>query len=630
MMGVFILSKLDLKMKKRLLFLLLLFSFLFVVLVVRVAYLQLLEGSELAKKAFVQKSDTQVINPERGKIYDRNGNTLAIDAPVKTIVANPKIMDKSEENLKLIAETMESILGVKYDDVIEKLKRDTYFEIIKRKADNEIAEKILNFIKEKDIEGIYLVDDTKRYYPNNNLASHVIGFTNMDGEGLQGIEKSMEEYLKGTPGKIFSDVDASGRTLLFSSDEAIEAKDGYNVVLTIDERIQFFAEEALEEAIEGYNAVGGGIAVVMDPRNGDVLAMVSKPDFNLNNPYEAPDLPGINPETWKGYTQEDVDLLNSKVWRNKVISNTYEPGSTFKVITAAAVLEEGTSKPDDVIDDSPISISGWTIESYDGYKYKGKTTLREGLYESPNSVFVRVAQNLGIEKFYKYVRAFGFYDRTNIELPGEEKGIFQREPKEIDMAAASFGQRFNITPMQIISAYNAVANGGKLMKPRLVKELTDSEGNVIKKFEPEVIRNVISEQTSKTLKEILEGTVTEGTGKNAYVRGYRVAGKTGTAETTETGVYVASFAAFAPADNPVVTVLIALFDPRGDSFGGGTVAGPVAGKIIEQTLDYLGVERRYTEKDLEEMAKEEQQAKENQQTKEEKQEKESQQTEKND
>lgn len=623
-------SKLDLKMKKRLLFLLLLFSFLFVVLVVRVAYLQLLEGSELAKKAFVQKSDTQVINPERGKIYDRNGNTLAIDAPVKTIVANPKIMDKSEENLKLIAETMESILGVKYDDVIEKLKRDTYFEIIKRKADNEIAEKILNFIKEKDIEGIYLVDDTKRYYPNNNLASHVIGFTNMDGEGLQGIEKSMEEYLKGTPGKIFSDVDASGRTLLFSSDEAIEAKDGYNVVLTIDERIQFFAEEALEEAIEGYNAVGGGIAVVMDPRNGDVLAMVSKPDFNLNNPYEAPDLPGINPETWKGYTQEDVDLLNSKVWRNKVISNTYEPGSTFKVITAAAVLEEGTSKPDDVIDDSPISISGWTIESYDGYKYKGKTTLREGLYESPNSVFVRVAQNLGIEKFYKYVRAFGFYDRTNIELPGEEKGIFQREPKEIDMAAASFGQRFNITPMQIISAYNAVANGGKLMKPRLVKELTDSEGNVIKKFEPKVIRNVISEQTSKTLKEILEGTVTEGTGKNAYVRGYRVAGKTGTAETTETGVYVASFAAFAPADNPVVTVLIALFDPRGDSFGGGTVAGPVAGKIIEQTLDYLGVERRYTEKDLEEMAKEEQQAKENQQTKEEKQEKESQQTEKND
>lgn len=623
-------SKLDLKMKKRLLFLLLLFSFLFVVLVVRVAYLQLLEGSELAKKAFAQKSDTQVISPERGKIYDRNGNTLAIDAPVKTIVANPKIMDKSEENLKLIAETMESILGVKYDDVIEKLKRDTYFEIIKRKADNEIAEKILNFIKEKDIEGIYLVDDTKRYYPNNNLASHVIGFTNMDGEGLQGIEKSMEEYLKGTPGKIFSDVDASGRTLLFSSDEAIEAKDGYNVVLTIDERIQFFAEEALEEAIEGYNAVGGGIAVVMDPRNGDVLAMVSKPDFNLNNPYEAPDLPGINPETWKGYTQEDVDLLNSKVWRNKVISNTYEPGSTFKVITAAAVLEEGTSKPDDVIDDSPISISGWTIESYDGYKYKGKTTLREGLYESPNSVFVRVAQNLGIEKFYKYVRAFGFYDRTNIELPGEEKGIFQREPKEIDMAAASFGQRFNITPMQIISAYNAVANGGKLMKPRLVKELTDSEGNVIKKFEPKVIRNVISEQTSKTLKEILEGTVTEGTGKNAYVRGYRVAGKTGTAETTETGVYVASFAAFAPADNPVVTVLIALFDPRGDSFGGGTVAGPVAGKIIEQTLDYLGVERRYTEKDLEEMAKEEQQAKENQQTKEEKQEKESQQTEKND
>jgi len=340
----------------------------------------------------------------------------------------------------------------------------------------------------------------------------------------------------------------------------------------------------------------------MDPRNGDILAMVSKPDYDLNNPYAAP--PGVDPSTWKGTTDEDVELLNKTVWRNKAVSDTYEPGSTFKAITSAAVLEEGVVRPDDMISDMPIEVGGWTIRSYSSYRYKGSVSFREGVYKSVNPVFVRVAQKIGIDKFYSYVKAFGFFDKTGIQLPGEQRSIFQQKPVEVDMAVASFGQRFAITPLQLITAYTAIANGGNLMKPRLVKELTDSEGNIVKKFEPEVVRKVISKQTSDILREILEGVVSEGTGRNAYVKGYRVAGKTGTSETTEQGVYTASFMAFAPADNPVVCVLVALFDPKGESYMGGMVAAPVAGALIEEILDYLGVERRYTEKDMEMMRQE--------------------------
>lgn len=594
-------TKTDSLMKKRLLFLLVFFSFSFLALLLRVGYIQVVKGQEFEKEASVQKNKSKVINPGRGNIYDRNGNTLAIDAPVETVIADPIGIGGLDINLDLMAQSLGDILGMNSKDVIGKLKKDNNYEVVKEKIDRETANKVRDFIEENNIKGIYLIGDTKRHYPNNSLAAHVIGFTSTDGQGLQGIERSMEKYLKGIPGRVLSETDARGHSLLFSSGKYIEKKDGLNVVLTIDERIQYVAEMALEETISKYDAVGGGVAVVMDPRNGDVLAMVSKPDFDLSAPYKAPTVPGVDPDIWEGYTQEEVDFLNETVWRNKAISDTYEPGSTFKSITGAAALEEGIVKPDDMIDDSPVHIGNWTLGSYDSYRYKGKITLRDGLYKSSNPVFVRVAQSLGIETFYKYVRAFGFYERTNIRLPGEEKSIFQKEPSEIDMAVASFGQRFTITPIQMATAYNAIANGGKLMKPRLVKELTDSEGNVVKKFEPEVARNVISKQTSDALRGMLEGVVAEGTGMNAYVKGYRVAGKTGTSQTTESDVYVASFAAFAPADNPVVNVLVALFDPKGESFGGGTVAGPVVGKIIEDTLDYLGIERRYTEKDLEPM-----------------------------
>lgn len=574
---------------------LVLFTLVAVALLGRVAYIQVVKGESLQKKAFEQHNLSIIISPRRGTIYDRNGKELAISASVETIYVNNQDIEKSNKDKEMIAEELAQILELDKEAVLKKLNKKSQYEIIKKKVDREIGDRVRKWIEEDNILGVYIVEDSKRYYPYRNLAAHVIGFTGYDNQGLNGIEIMMEQYLKGVPGRILSEVDAKNRALPFKIEKRIDPQDGLNVILTIDETIQYFAQKALEKAIDDYKVKDGAIAIVMDPRNGDVLAMVSKPDFDLNNPFGPP--PGIDPSTWNGHTDEDVNTLSKTVWRNKVISDTYEPGSTFKAITSAAGLEEGIVTPETRTNDSPVVIGKWNFKCWRHYNPHGEESFAEGVYNSCNPVFVRVAQSLGIDRFYSYVKAFGFYDKTGISLPGESKGMFHASPTETDMAAASFGQRFTITPMQLITSYTAIANGGKLMKPRLVRELTDSEGNIVKKFEPEVIRPVISKKTSETLREILEGVVSIGTGKNAYVKGYRVAGKTGTSETTEEGVYTASFMALAPADNPVVCVLVALFNPQGDSYMGGVIAAPVAGELIEDILDYLEVERRYTEQD---------------------------------
>lgn len=516
----------------------------------------------------------------------------------------------SADEKERIAEKLAQILQLKKEDVLKRITRNnSSYEVVKKQVEKEVGNEVrkwkeeLNkeWEKEEKSTGIYIDEDTKRYYPENNLAAHVVGFTGADNQGLSGIEQVMENYLKGVPGKILSETDAIGRYVPFSEEKRIDPQNGLNVVLTIDENIQYFASNALDKAIEDNKVLNGATAIVMDPRNGDILAMVSKPDFDLNNPRSAP--PGENTETWNGYSSDGVAKLSKTVWRNKCVMDTYEPGSTFKAITSAAGLEEGVVTPDTMTSDRTINVLGSNINCWKPNAH-GTETFREAVYNSCNPAFVKVAQSLGIDTFYKYVRAFGFYDKTGISLPGEGKSMWHDKPSEIDMAVASFGQRFQITPIQLISAYGAIANGGKLMKPRLVKELTDENGNVVQKFEPEVVRNVISQNTSETLRGVLEGVVSEGTGKNAYVKGYRVAGKTGTSQTIVNGVYVASFSAIAPADNPVICVLIALDNPRGDTYYGGVIAAPVAGKIVEDTLNYLGVERRYNEKDLKVMAEE--------------------------
>ena len=589
-------------MKKRLIFLMLAFSVLIVALIIRVGWIQIVKGEWYQKMAYEQQNRDREITPRRGTIYDRNMNPLAISATVERIVINPQDFEKLEESKKEeIAEKLAQILELKKEDVLKKIKRNTSYEIIKKQVEKEVGNEIRKWIKEENIVGIYIDEDTKRYYPQNNLAAHVIGFTGADNQGLSGIESVMEKYLKGIPGKILSETDASGRYVSFSEEKRINPQDGLNVVLTIDENIQYIASNALDKAISDNKVLNGAIAIVMDPRNGDILAMVSKPDFDLNNPRSAP--PGEDPETWDGYSAKGVEKLSKTVWRNKCVMDTYEPGSTFKAITTAAGLEEGVVTPETMTSDHTINISGHNINCWKPNAH-GVETFREAVYNSCNPAFVKVAQGLGIERFYKYLRAFGFFDKTGISLPGEASSIFQSKFTEIDMAVASFGQRFQISPIQLISAYAAIANGGKLMKPRIVKELVDADGNVVEKYEPEVVRNVISQKTSETLRDILEGVVSEGTGRNAYVKGYRVAGKTGTSETLKKGVYIASFSGIAPADNPAICVLVAFDNPTGDSYYGGVVAAPVAGKIIEDTLNYLGVERRYNEKDLEMMAEE--------------------------
>lgn len=591
--------------KKRLIAVLGIFTLLIAALLFRVAWIQLVNGDWYQKKAFAQQNYNRVISPRRGTIYDRNLKELAISASVETISVNPQVIKKSDKDPEQVAQGLSEILGMKMEDVLKKITRSSRYEVVKRKIDKEIGDKVRKWRQDNNIEGIYVDEDSKRFYPYRNLAAHVIGFTGVDNQGLDGIEIMMEQYLKGVPGKILSEVDAGGHEVPFNEEKHIAPQDGLNVVLTIDETIQHLAEKAIDNAIEDNKCLNGASAIVMDPRNGDILAYVSKPDFDLNNPYACP--PGTDPSTWKGNTPEDIKKLQETVWRNKAIADTYEPGSTFKAVTSAAGIEEGVIKPDSRVTDATVRVGGWNINCWRANAH-GEESFAEGVYNSCNPVFVRVAQSLGIDRFYKYMRAFGFYDKTNLGLPGEAKSIIHSKPSEVDMATASFGQRFQITPIQLITAYGAIANGGKLIKPRLVKELTDSEGNVVKKFEPEVIRNVISQQTSDTIKDILEGVVSLGTGRNAYVKGYRVAGKTGTAETTETktkGRYIASFSSFAPADNPVICVLVVLDHPTGP-FGhmGGVIAAPVAGKLVEEVLSYLEVDRRYTEKDKEMMVEE--------------------------
>lgn len=603
-------STLNRALKKRLVIILAVFAAVIIGLLVRLAYIQFVQGSELQKMAYANQNSSRVISPIRGTIYDRNNKKLAISVQVATIACKPsEIKSNSKITPDEVADGLAPILDMDKDTLYKLLTKKASYVRLKRKVDQKTEDNVRTWVAENKVKGIEIEEDAKRYYPNGSLMCHVLGFTGDDNQGLMGgIEEVMEKYLKGTPGKILSEVDAKGRAVASETEKRIDAEDGLNVVLTIDETIQYLVSKSLDKAIAEADVKQGAVGIVMDPRNGDILALVSKPDYDINDPYALPNSlksEGYDESTWVERSTETVNILSKTVWRDKAISDTYEPGSTFKTITTSAGLEEGVVTPETVTSDQPVSLAGWTINCWRKGRIHGTETFREAVYNSCNPVFVKVAQSLGIQRFYGYVKAFGFTEKTGILLKGETKSIFQENPKEIDMAVASFGQRFTITPIQLATAYSAVVNGGKLMKPRLVKELTDSDGNVVQTFEPEVVRTVISQQTSDTVRDILEGVVStpNGTGNGAYIKGYRIGGKTGTSQTTKKDVFVASFCGFAPADNPQIVCLVALFDPKGYSHMGGQVAAPLAGEIIEDILNYLQVEREYTQEDLDNMAK---------------------------
>ncbi|HEY8499409.1 MAG TPA: penicillin-binding transpeptidase domain-containing protein [Clostridia bacterium] len=600
------------KVRQRSFFLMLMYFLLMIVLIIRLGYYQIVKGEEYSRQAYYAQTRNRIINPKRGTIYDRNGQGLAISGSVETVSVNPqdfkdKFKDKPEK-IDEIASALAQMLDMTDEEVKARLTENSSWAYIKRKIDKEIGNRVREYLVENGIDSICVDEDSKRFFPNGTLASHVLGFTGVDDQGLNGIEKYYDAMLNGEPGMVMVEVDAGGRQVKYSPERYIEPVDGYDIYLTIDETIQHFTEKALEKAMLDYNLKRGAAALVMDPRTGEILAMASKPDYNPNDPFAKPDF--IEKEDWKGQSSsEDVELLFQTVFRNKALMDTYEPGSTFKAITSAAALEEGVVTPETEFVCNTVHMAGYNIDCWRAGGH-GAETFRMGVYNSCNPVFVKTALALGIDKFYRYVRNFGFMQRTGITLNGEpddSQYLWHKKPTELDLAVSSFGQRFTISPLQLVTAYSAIANGGYLMKPLIVKQISDSQGNIIEKYEPQVVRQVISKQTSDTLRDILEGVVAEGTGRNAYVSGYRIAGKTGTSETEQTdseGRYIASFAAFAPADDPQVVLLVILDHPQVYPHSGGMLAAPVAGKLMEEILDYLRVEREYTEMDRKLMLKE--------------------------
>ncbi|MEI6133007.1 MAG: penicillin-binding transpeptidase domain-containing protein [Bacillota bacterium] len=569
--------------KNRMTYLFGIVGFLFLLLIAGLFYRTVVQGNELTKQALDVQNVNRNILPRRGTIFDRNNTALAISSKVYIVSINPK---KIIENNKLspleITEGISNILKVDRAKLLSKITIDQKYYLVKRKVEEKEKVDLDKWIKKEKIDGIYYSDDYKRYYPDGKFAAQVLGFLATDNQGLYGVENTFEDDLKGTAGKNVSEV-----------------MDGNNIHLTIDETIQYFAEKALDKAILDNKVMGGAIAIVTDPKNGDILALVSKPDFDPNDPYLAPKISGIDISKWgNGHSNESVGQLSSTVWRNKAISDTYEPGSTFKSITSCAGIEEGLVTANTIVNDKTIQVDKYHIncwkKAYGGIH--GSETFAKALYNSCNPVFSLLSQQLGIDKFYKYIESFGFDKCTGILLPGESKGIEHDKPDFVDMNVAAFGQRFNVTPIQLIMSYGAIANGGILFEPRIVSQVTDSKGNLVRTIKPTQVRRVISESTSKTIRDILTGVVDEGTGAKAYVDGYNVAGKTGTSQTVNTLQYDASFAGFAPADNPRICVLVVMKNPQGVSHKGGIVAAPVASKIIEDTLTYLKVERKFDKK----------------------------------
>lgn len=613
------------------------------ILVVRVGYWQIIRGDELSKKAKAQQQGTSVVTADRGSIYDRNGKVLAESASVNTLICNPEDV-KEDGNADVIASKLASVINMDEGKIKGIITKNSRYQVIKKRLTNEEAQNVKRLLDPKAdstvakaMSGIYFEDDSKRYYPFN-IAPHVLGFTGYDNNGIQGVELTFDDELTGRNGGVETNQNADGTTLKEKQSEHINgAKKGDDVVLTIDETIQHFLEKHLEEAVSENKLKEGAAGIIMNPKTGEILAMATKPDFDVNNPYDIEsfqkyaidfEFEGMEKYDISGSEKKDEDdeededsgknkadaklpfdkdnppdeyiaAMRNKMWRNKAISDTYEPGSTFKIITAAAALEEHV-----VDEDSTFYCPGFKIVAdrkincadTDGH---GPETFVEGVQNSCNPVFMELGLRLGNEKFMEYFRAFGLTEKTNLGLIGEASSIYyHNKMNDVDVATSSFGQGFQITPLQLITAVSAVINGGVRMKPQIVKEIRNSTG-IVKSYAPEEIQRVISEDTSAKMREILESVVAlpTSTGKNAYVKGCRIGGKTGTSEKGNRNLdkRIASFIGFAPANDPEVVCLIMLDEPQTDNKFGGTIAAPLVGEIIEDVLNYLGVDKQYTE-----------------------------------
>lgn len=560
-------------------------------LIIRVGWIQFIQGSQLQAMAYEQQTLDRKINPKRGTIYDSNMTKLAVSSTVYTVTVNPTNIDVA--NKEKIAKKMSELFELDYEKVLKKVKKRSSIETISRKEEKEKVDALSVWLMENGIkEGVNIDEDTKRYYPYNNFASHIIGFCGSDNQGLGGIEAKYDDVLNGEKGRITRIKDASGGEIEGTVEKYSDAIDGDSIVMTIDMGVQSIAEKYLEEACIDNKCTDGGNVVIMEPETGNILAMVTYPNYNLNEPFEIVD--EELKSKWDTLSDKERNESLNAMWRNKAIADTYEPGSTFKLVTTSAALEEGITSTDRSGEfgcSGSITIAGTRIKCWRYYRPHGSQSLRQALMNSCNPVFIGLGQKLGVDTYYNYLNKFGFLSKTGIDLPGEAKGIFLDKSKvgPVELATISFGQRFEVTPIQMISMVSTIANNGKRMKPRLVKQTISSQTGEVLEIEPECVGTAISKKTAKEVLSMMESVVAEGTGKNSKVVGFRVGGKTGTSEDgVNTNKYVTSFIGVAPISEPKVTILVTLYNPTGEGgHQGGAVAAPVAGQILGEVLPYL-------------------------------------------
>lgn len=581
--------------------------------VLRLTYLTTVQSSELQESAVdLQLADTTV-SAKRGTIYDANGNVLAESASVWQVVMSP-VNFKNDKQRQAAAKGLSEIFDLEYNDVLDDTKQQSHYVVVKRRIESDEREKVLELIdtlkKDYSCSGvIQLLDDYKRYYPKNSLASSVIGFTGSDDQGLEGIEYEYDSYLSGTPGRIITAQNARGTDMPFRYEQNVESEDGNNVYLTIDETIQSICEKYMQKGVEDNNVLNKGVCIAMDVNTGAILAMVTTDGYDLNNPYElsAKDKKKIKSTSKKKQAEAESAAL-SNMWRNKAVADTYMPGSVFKMCVASAALEENlVNEKTSFTCTGSISVEGETIHC-SNISGHGTQNFVEAISNSCNPAFIQIGQMLGAGKFRQYYQGFGFSDKTGIDLPGEAEDSFWKEGKMggVDLAVASFGQNFTITPIQMITACAAVSNGGYVVQPHVVSKITDSKGNVIKTVDKKIKRQVISDDTSKKMNEYLEYNTERQGAAAGYISGYKVAGKTGTTE--KRGVtkvessfsedYISSFCGYAPADDPQIAMLVFFDTPDGDAYYGSQVSSPVFINIMSEVLPYLDVKTSYTDEEL--------------------------------
>ena len=579
-------EKVALCVKKRLFFALVCMTIWGVLLICRVVYMQTVNAEELQNMAYEQQTRDRLITAERGSILDRNGEEIASTQSVCAISVIHNQLEDEEEAARFLSEK----LDIEYEDVLEKVSQKVALVRIKKKIDDETAREI----REAAIPGIVVDEDVERIYPFGELASHVIGFVGGDNQGIIGLESKYEEYLAGKEGKILTLTDSRGLEIS-DAQERIAPEKGYDIVTSIDVSVQQYAQQLIAAAVEAKGAKRG-LIIVMNPQNGEIYAMADYPEFDLNNPFE------INNEelaaVWDALSSEEQNNELNKMWRNTAINDTYEPGSTFKIVTSAAGLEEGAVKADDMFTCNGYYMAGdRMIKCWRYPRTHGSETFVEGVQNSCNPVFMAVAQRLGADTFYDYMVKFGFTEKTGVDLNGEAVGIIHKKENigPVELATMSFGQSFQITPLQLLRAASAVVNGGYLITPHFAVKAVDENGNTVEVFDDGNKEKILSDETSAQMREILESVVSEGTGNKAYIAGYSIGGKTATSEKLPrgNGKYIASFMTFAPAENPQIMSLVLIDEPQGGYYG-GSVAGPVMKDLLTNILPYFGIERDMT------------------------------------